>query len=54
MQMVFQDPFNSLSPRLTVGEIIGEGLAVHAPQMSRAARRQKVMKMLEEVIDTLS
>ncbi|MFK5041919.1 ATP-binding cassette domain-containing protein, partial [Glaesserella parasuis] len=31
MQMVFQDPFNSLSPRLTVGEIVGEGLSVHYP-----------------------
>lgn len=49
MQMVFQDPFNSLSPRLTVGEIIGEGLAVHYPQMSRSERREKVMKTLEEV-----
>ncbi|KMK52006.1 microcin ABC transporter ATP-binding protein [[Actinobacillus] muris] len=49
MQMVFQDPFNSLSPRLTVGEIIGEGLSVHYPQMSAQQRREKVMKMLEEV-----
>lgn len=49
MQMVFQDPFNSLSPRLTVGEIIGEGLTVHYPTMSAQARREKVMKMLEEV-----
>lgn len=49
MQMVFQDPFNSLSPRLTVGEIVGEGLAVHYPQLSKDERRQKVMKMLEEV-----
>ncbi|QIW15569.1 microcin ABC transporter ATP-binding protein [Pasteurellaceae bacterium RH1A] len=49
MQMVFQDPFNSLSPRLTVGEIIGEGLTVHFPQLSKNERRAKVMKMLEEV-----
>ncbi|MDG6791118.1 ABC transporter ATP-binding protein [Glaesserella parasuis] len=49
MQMVFQDPFNSLSPRLTVGEIVGEGLSVHYPQMSKEERRQKVMKTLEEV-----
>ncbi|MDP8162732.1 ABC transporter ATP-binding protein [Pasteurella skyensis] len=49
MQMVFQDPFNSLSPRLTIGEIIGEGLLVHFPKMSKQERRERVMKMLEEV-----
>lgn len=49
IQMVFQDPFNSLSPRLTVGEIIGEGLAVHYPKMSKQERREKVLKILEEV-----
>ncbi len=49
MQMVFQDPFSSLSPRLTVGEIIGEGLQVHAKEMDKAARQKRVTEVLEEV-----
>lgn len=49
MQMVFQDPFNSLSPRLTVGEIVAEGLTVHYPQMSADERREKVARVLTEV-----
>ncbi len=49
MQVVFQDPFASLSPRLTVGQIVGEGLALHMPELSTAAREQKVLDMLAEV-----
>lgn len=49
MQMVFQDPFGSLSPRLTVGEIISEGLWVHFPEFDRREREQRVIEVLEEV-----
>ena len=49
VQVVFQDPFSSLSPRLTVEEIVGEGLLVHAPEMTKAQRRQAVVQALGEV-----
>ena len=49
MQVVFQDPFSSLSPRQTVERIVGEGLALHRPQMSPQARRDKVLAVLREV-----
>jgi microcin C transport system ATP-binding protein len=49
VQVVFQDPFSSLSPRLTVEEIVGEGLLVHAPALSIQERRQRVVRALEEV-----
>jgi microcin C transport system ATP-binding protein len=49
MQIVFQDPFGSLSPRMPVGDIVGEGLAVHFPRLDAAARRQKVTQALTEV-----
>ncbi len=49
MQVVFQDPFASLSPRMTVGQIVGEGLALHQPQMKAAARDERVLQMLAEV-----
>ncbi|MEK9803516.1 MAG: ATP-binding cassette domain-containing protein, partial [Curvibacter sp.] len=49
VQVVFQDPFSSLSPRLTVEEIVGEGLTVHAPALSAVERRARVERVLQEV-----
>jgi microcin C transport system ATP-binding protein len=49
VQVVFQDPFSSLSPRLTVEEIVGEGLSIHAPLLSKEERRSKVEQALQEV-----
>ena len=49
MQIVFQDPFGSLSPRMPVGEIVAEGLRVHEPGLNRAERARRVAAELEEV-----
>ena len=49
IQVVFQDPFSSLSPRMTVEEIVGEGLRIHAPELSAAQRQQRVLQTLNEV-----
>ncbi|HRM82576.1 MAG TPA: ATP-binding cassette domain-containing protein, partial [Acidovorax temperans] len=49
VQVVFQDPFSSLSPRLTVEEIVGEGLLVHEPGIHTAERRTRVEAALAEV-----
>ena len=47
-QMVFQDPYSSLNPRMTIAQLVGEGLRL-VPGMSRADQRARVAKMLREV-----
>jgi len=49
MQVVFQDPYGSLSPRMSVGQIVGEGLTVHALAADAAAREARIVRALEEV-----
>ena len=49
LQMIFQDPYSSLNPRMTVGDIVGEPLTIHAKELSVADRRDKVMWLLEKV-----
>ncbi|MBT6345481.1 MAG: dipeptide ABC transporter ATP-binding protein, partial [Nitrospina sp.] len=49
MQIVFQDPFGSLQPRMTIERIVGEGLEVHQPDLSPQERGQKIARVLEEV-----
>ena len=49
IQVVFQDPLSSLSPRQTIEAIVGEGLEIHAPELSAADRRQRVVDALLDV-----
>jgi microcin C transport system ATP-binding protein len=49
IQVVFQDPFGALSPRMTIARIVGEGLALHQPQLSVREREQRVLEVLGEV-----
>jgi oligopeptide transport system ATP-binding protein len=49
MQMVFQDPVASLNPRMRVGEIVGEPLAIHDPGLTRAKRRESAIEILQAV-----
>jgi microcin C transport system ATP-binding protein len=49
MQVVFQDPFGSLSPRMSVAQIVGEGLEIHQPELGRAEREDRIAQALLEV-----
>jgi oligopeptide transport system ATP-binding protein len=49
MQMIFQDPFASLNPRMRVGEIVAEPLAIHEPKLSRSERQEQSAAMLQRV-----
>ena len=49
MQIVFQDPYASLDPRMTIGDIVGEPIDIHSLASSSAERREKIMSLLERV-----
>ena len=49
LQIVFQDPFSSLNPRMTVGQIIGEALDIHGLTPTAEARRERIAELLEQV-----
>lgn len=49
IQIVWQDPFSALSPRLSVAQIVGEGLLVHQPQLTAQQRDEAVVKVLQQV-----
>lgn len=49
MQMIFQDPYSSLNPRLTAGSIIAEPVKIHMPKLSKQERAEKVMRLMRSV-----
>jgi oligopeptide transport system ATP-binding protein len=49
MQMIFQDPFGSLNPRLSIFQIVGEALEIHFPTMTREDRRARVAELMKQV-----
>lgn len=49
MQMIFQDPYSSLNPRKTVMDIVGEGIGIHFPELSKTEKKGRIYSLLEQV-----
>ncbi|MBR6049209.1 MAG: ABC transporter ATP-binding protein [Bacteroidales bacterium] len=49
LQIIFQDPYSSLNPRITIGEAIAEPLSVHSARISRESRFSKVIELMQQV-----
>jgi peptide/nickel transport system ATP-binding protein len=49
LQIIFQDPYSSLNPRMMIGEILDEGLKVHSPGLKKEERREKIVQILQKV-----
>jgi len=49
VQVVFQDPFNSLNPRMNIENIVGEGLAIHFPELSKTKKLSSIINALKQV-----
>ena len=48
-QIVFQDPYSSLSPRMTIEQIVGEGLKIHFPELTKEQRLERIVAVMDEV-----
>ncbi len=54
IQIVFQDPYTSLNPRMTVGDIVGEPFEIHREVVPKGGRRRRVQELLDSSVSTLS